>query len=677
MSRWMLTLAAALCLAHAAPAADLPKPIATGLKNPESVAVAPDGKIYVSVIGEFGKDGDGSIAIFENGKFRDFVKGLNDPKGIAVLGDALFVADNDRVLRIDRKNGEITLFAPPNAFPVPPLFLNDVAVDPESGTVFVSDSGDLKGNEGAVYRISPKGLVETVVNKKAWPELATPNGLVLDGASFLLVGDFATGELHRVKLADRTHEKIADGMEGLDGLAWDHFGRLYVSSWKLGKVWVIGRPGDAPKLIAEGFESAADLCLSLDGKTVLVPDMKAGTLTALPAQVPGAEVKVDDLPLETELAFANVQWTGWKGETEAGKVNPLRPIVLTHPNDGSGRVVVATQHGVVHAFANTDKAQKTDVLLDIQDRCRYRDDNNEEGLLGFAFHPKFKDVGEAFVFYTRKKAPHPHTNVLSRFRLNKDKTAFDPDSEEILLTIEHPFWNHDGGTVAFGPDGMLYLALGDGGAANDLYDTAQNLKSLLGKVLRLDIDRKDEGLNYAIPKDNPFVGKKDVRPETWVYGLRNVWRFSFDRKTGDCWGADVGQNLYEEINLFVAGGNYGWNRREGLHPFGGRGVGPKKDLIDPIWEYHHDIGRSITGGVVYRGKALSELDGSYLYADYVSGRIWALRYDADKKRVVANQPIRSKNLPILSFGEDQEGEVYLLTYNASGRGIHRFVRTKQ
>src|SRR5262249_41357082 len=153
------------------------------------------------------------------------------------------------------------------------------------------------------------------------------------------------------------------------------------------------------------------------------------------------------------------------------------------------------------------------------------------------------------VFYTRKKAQAAHTNIISRFRVRKDDpNKADPASEEEILRVEHPFWNHDGGTLAFGPDGYLYVALGDGGAANDPYDNAQNLGSLLGKVLRLDVDKKDKKLPYAIPKDNPFVGKEGARPETWAYGLRNVWRFSFDKKTGRCWAADVGQNLYEEIN---------------------------------------------------------------------------------------------------------------------------------
>ena len=199
----------------------------------------------------------------------------------------------------------------------------------------------------------------------------------------------------------------------------------------------------------------------------------------------------------------------------------------------------------------------------------------------------------------------------------------------------------------------------------------------MGKILRIDVDRKDPGKNYAIPKDNPFVGKKDALPETWAYGLRNVWRMSFDRKTGQLWAADVGQNLYEEINLITKGGNYGWSRREGLHPFGPTGIGPIPELIDPIWEYHHDVGKSITGGHVYRGKKLPELEGAYLYADYVTGKIWALRYDEAKKRVVANQPIRDKGLPIMSFGEDEMGEVYLMTYTNNGQGIYQFVPTKE
>jgi glucose/arabinose dehydrogenase len=246
----------------------------------------------------------------------------------------------------------------------------------------------------------------------------------------------------------------------------------------------------------------------------------------------------------------------------------------------------------------------------------------------------------------------------------------------VLLTVKRPFWNHDGGTVCFGPDGYLYLALGDGGAANDPFNNGQSLSTLLGKILRLDVSRKGEGTPYAIPKDNPFVGRKGARPEIWAYGLRNVWRMAFDPKTGALWAADVGQNLWEEIDLIVKGGNYGWNLREGWQPFGRKGVGPRDDLVEPLWQYHHDVGKSITGGHVYRGTRLPELAGSYLYGDYVSAKIWALRYDPDKKRVVANRPIRDRGVPIFSFGEDEKGEAYFLTATSTGQGIYWFVRPK-
>jgi glucose/arabinose dehydrogenase len=327
-----------------------------------------------------------------------------------------------------------------------------------------------------------------------------------------------------------------------------------------------------------------------------------------------------------------------------------------------------------HVFPNGQKATATKVFLDISAKVRYDDNSNEEGFLGFAFHPDYKKNGELYVFYTDKRAKL--TNVLSRFRVSREgPDRADPASEEELLRVEHRFWNHDGGTVCFGPDGYLYLALGDGGAANDPFENGQNLGTILGKVLRLDVGGKGDGKPYAIPKDNPFVGRAGARPEVWVYGLRNVWRMAFDRKTGRLWAADVGQNLYEEINLLSAGGNYGWNVREGLHPFGAKGSGPRPGLIDPIWEYHRDVGKSITGGHVYRGTRLPELDGHYLYADYVTGKIWALRYDQGKKRVVANRPVKDRGLPILSFGEDERGDAYLMTYAVTGKCVYRFVRT--
>ncbi len=677
---------AALLIAAPVSAAELPKPLAKGLVNPESVVVGPDGKIYVTVIGEFDKDGDGAVVTIENGKAVPFVKDLDDPKGIALFQNWLFVTDKTKVLRINRQTGKSEVFVDAAKFPTAPAYLNDIVADPEFGpfgatTVYVSDSGDHKGSGGAVYRITippPRGKgelkVELLVDQKKLPGLHTPNGLTMDGQSHVILADAGAGTLHRIKVTDGSNEKIADELPGADGLTWDYYGRLFVSSWKTGKLFVIPRPGDKPVLVAEGFQAAADTCLDATGKLILVPDMKGGTLSAIPAQVPGAPVDESPLPLKTDVAFPDLKWTGWNPETASGRPNPLRPLVLTHAGDGSNRVFVGTQHGVIHVFPNDQKATETKVFLDIQDRVKYNDNTNEEGFLGMAFHPKFKTNGEVFVFYTPKK--ENKVNVVSRFKLSKDDpTKLDPASEEQIIRFENKlFWNHDGGTVLFGPDGYLYVIHGDGGAANDPQENGQNLGVLYGKILRLDVDNKADGKNYAIPKDNPFVDQKGARPEIWAYGIRNIWRMSFDRKTGKLWAGEVGQNLYEEINIIEKGGNYGWNIRESLHPFGAKGVGPRKDLIDPIWEYHHNVGKSITGGGVYRGKALPELEGHYLYADYVTSKIWALKYDEAAKRVTANRTIKDPEKPVLSFGEDEQGEMYFLIVAANGKGIYRFVK---
>ncbi len=671
-------------------AAELPKPILSGMVNPESVAIGPDKKIYLSIInGE--KDGDGSIVRIEDGKAVPFVEGLDDPKGIAFFMNFLYVADKTKLLRIDifAKPAKAEVIVDATKFPVAPQFLNDVAIDPETGTIFVSDSGDKKGSGGKVFRVVmpffPKGKfgppmpkvepkVELLIDEKKLVGLHTPNGLAMDGKSFLLLADFGNGNLYRIKLADSSFEKIAEGMDGADGLTWDPYGQLFITSWKTGKVYGIPRPGLKPILVAEGFKSAADTCLDPTGQFLLVPDMKGGTLTQIPIQIPGYEVNHSELALKTEFAFPDLEWEGWSPEPASGKVIPLRPIVLTHAGDGSNRVFVGIQQGTIHVFENNQKAKNTKIFLDITDRVKYNDNTNEEGLLGIAFHPKFKTNGEVFVFYTPKK--ENKVNVVSRFKLKKDDPSkLDPASEEQILRYENRlFWNHDGGTIAFGPDGYLYVVHGDGGMGNDPQENGQNLNTLYGKILRIDIDKKDEGKNYAIPKDNPFVGKKEARGEIWAYGIRNIWRMSFDPKTKLLWAADVGQNLFEEINLIEQGGNYGWNKRESFHPFGDKGVSQNKDMIDPIWEYDHNIGKSITGGSVYRGKALPELEGYYLYADYVTSRLWALKYDEKQKRVTENRPIKDPQKPVISFGETEDGEVYFLTVTPTGKGIYRFVK---
>jgi glucose/arabinose dehydrogenase len=317
-------------------------------------------------------------------------------------------------------------------------------------------------------------------------------------------------------------------------------------------------------------------------------------------------------------------------------------------------------------------------FLDIRERVQYDDRENEEGLLGLAFHPRYKENGEFFVYYSLKPTrENPHVTAVSRFRVSPDDpNRALPDSEEEVIRIEHRYWNHKGGTIVFGPDGYLYIGLGDGGLRDDPHGNGQSLQTVLGKILRIDVDQKDEGRNYAIPKDNPFADRaSEARGEIWAYGIRNVWRIAFDRKTGDLWAGDVGQDLWEEIDIIRPGGNYGWNLREGKHPSTPtlpnvpKGTGPRPDLIEPIWEYHHDVGKSITGGNVYRGKKVPELEGAYLYADFVTGQIWALWYDMAKQQVTANREILPKGLPVMSFGEDDDGEVYFVTQEG---GIHTF-----
>ena len=668
MKRTYVFLALLLCTGVGIAA--LPKPLVTGLKNPESVVVM-GGKTYISVIGDFGKDTDGAILVLEGNKAVPFCTGLDDPKGMVAHQGQIYVTDKTRVWRINLqvKKSEFIKTA---AFPKKPLFLNDIAIDPKHNRLYISDSGDLKGAEGKVFSVSTRGGRPTLILDTDSP-VKVPNGLSIDEHLNLLVLDFGSGSLYRVNLTTKKITKLAPGFGGADGLTFDMYGRLYISDWKNGKLFVIPREGEKPVLITDSFTASADTCLDASLTKILVPDMKAGTLTAIPAQVPGQEVDMSPIAVKAVPAFPKLKWTNWSSESPSGKVIAHRPIVLTHAGDGSNRVFVATQRGVLHSIAGGQNATKSEVVLDIQDRVTYNDRKNEEGLLGLAFHPKFKQNGEIFIYYTKKPG---RLSVVSRFRLSKDNPKlFDPKSEEQILTLKQPAWNHNGGTLEFGPDGMLYIAFGDGGGANDIFRQAQNTKTWLGSVLRIDVDHKDEGKNYAIPKDNPFVGKKDVAPETWVYGIRNIWRLAFDRKTGECWAGEVGQNIWEEINILKSGGNYGWPLREAFHPFGAKGVTARKDLIDPIWEYHHDLGKSITGGVVYRGSDIPKMDGMYIYADYVSGRVWALRYDKEKGRVTENRVIDSPKLPILSFGEDEKGEAYFMTYSTTGQGIYRLVQS--
>lgn len=301
-----------------------------------------------------------------------------------------------------------------------------------------------------------------------------------------------------------------------------------------------------------------------------------------------------------------------------------RPVQVVQAPGDTDRLFIVEQAGRILVADRTDRAAKrADEFIDI--RKRVNDKNNEEGLLSLAFHPDFARNRTFFVYYT---AEPPKRSVLSRFKASEDGARGLADSEEVLLEIEQPYWNHNGGTVCFGPDGMLYLSVGDGGAAGDPKQAGQDLGQLLAKVLRIDVNRAEKDKPYAIPSDNPFIGMRGARPEVWAFGLRNVWRMAFDRKTGDLWGGDVGQNEWEEIDLIVRGGNYGWNPREGKHPFArGKSGEFGSDYIDPVVDYPRNEGISVTGGAVWRSEKHPSLNGVYIYGDFGSGALWGLRHE--------------------------------------------------
>lgn len=339
--------------------------------------------------------------------------------------------------------------------------------------------------------------------------------------------------------------------------------------------------------------------------------------------------------------------------------------------DGSNRRLLLQQTGQIFLLPADESSGERETFLDISDRSLAAPDGAfEEGLLNISFHPQFKENRKFYIYYSQQD---PKRSVISEMLIAGDGPfRADVTSERVLMEVPQPFWNHNSGNMAFGPEGYLYICLGDGGSGNDPHRLGQNLWVLNGKILRIDVDGRSGALEYRIPEDNPFVRKagkpaKGIRPEIWCYGMRNPWGIYFEPDSERFWVADVGQAVWEEINLIEKGGNYGWNYREGTEQFKLREDAPPEgsEMIDPIHVYDHTQGISITGGVVYRGEKIPELKGYYIYGDWGSGNIWALKY-ADGK-VVENTLIFEGNPGLCkpsAFDEDENYEILVLSYNA-------------
>ncbi len=335
------------------------------------------------------------------------------------------------------------------------------------------------------------------------------------------------------------------------------------------------------------------------------------------------------------------------------------PLYITNAGDGSGRLFVVEQYGYV-MILDQNMQLISEPFLDVTAQMPgdvSQGGYTERGLIGLVFHPDYKNNGIFFVHYVR----YDNKAIIERYQVSADNpNVADPTSATVIFSADDPFPNHNGGQLAFGPDGYLYFGIGDGGDLGDPLGNGQNTKVPFGKILRVDVNNTD---TYTVPPDNPFIDNPDYLPEIWALGFRNPWRFSFDRLTGDLYIGDVGEAMWEEIDFQPAGSpggqNYGWNAYEGNHPFSPTTPVPE-DMTLPIAEYSHNEGCSVTGGYVYRGQAMPELQGQYFFGDYCNGGVWTTSQAADGTWVTINQGYLSRQ--ISSFGEDEQGELYMVDY---------------
>jgi len=346
------------------------------------------------------------------------------------------------------------------------------------------------------------------------------------------------------------------------------------------------------------------------------------------------------------------------------------PVELVHADDGTNRLFVVQQRGIIYVFENFPDVSTRKVFLNLSDRVSQS--GSETGLLGLAFHPDYPDSGYLYLNYTSSSSGSLRSTVARYTVSSANPDSALHNSEVILLSVDQPYENHNGGKLAFGPDGYLYMGFGDGGSGNDPQNRAQDRTTILGKILRINVDSSERGLPYAIPPSNPFYRNQlGYREEVFAYGIRNPWKFSFDRVTGTLWLGDVGQDRREEVDIVINGGNYGWRLKEGFicNPVVNPACQDTAGLLPPVWDYPNLSGAgndgSITGGYVYRGLSIPSLYGRYIFGDYISGKTWALTYDGVHPPSVLQ--LSDEPYLISTFGTDTAGNISLCSYGAGGR----------